>query len=266
MFLQNDISELEKKLKQAIESSDKQAAFNSFKGLIHQLLLSKEISIDHKEKIAKLSERFEVINTIFRNIEIYKRSEKAIDGEIIDKQYQQLKELYDVYNSYNLEITVNKSSSAPLKVFISYSHNDKYWKNELIKQFRSMIDIELIQIWHDGMIEVSSQWNERIKQSLNESNVVIFLVSPDLLNSEYIRSYELPFAESLFHQKKVEIIPIFIRHIDIEGNTFERIQGLPNGGYDHSFLSDFLNHDKGLYQVAMDLKKFFKKLKDNRIC
>lgn len=82
----------------------------------------------------------------------------------------------------------------PKKLFISYSSKN----SEFIKRF--MIHLEVlkslgfIEPWYDRMIEAGSKWDETIKKEIKSADLIIFLLSPEFLATEYIMKTEIPLA------------------------------------------------------------------------
>lgn len=96
-------------------------------------------------------------------------------------------------------------------IFISYSHKDEEYKNKLIVHLKSLQKTGLAHIWDASTLSAGENWKEIIKDRLNEAEIAILLISPDLLASEYISEHEFPL---LFHNEKVRktiILPILIR-------------------------------------------------------
>ena len=161
--------------------------------------------------------------------------------------------------------TSNTNYPRPLKVFLSYSHIDSQWKIDLMDQFVTMRELNLIEIWHDGKIEIGTSWNASIEKALFESEVIVFLVSPALINSNYIKSKEMPMAFQRRNTGQSIIVPIFIRHIDVEGTIIGEVQGFPEIADGYQFLSEFPNRDEGLYKVAKGFRKKVETFKETLV-
>lgn len=149
----------------------------------------------------------------------------------------------------------------PLKVFISYSHKDEDWKNDLLAQFNNMETQGLINIWQDRMINPGDLWDASIKQALSESDLVLFLVSPGFMSSRYIWQDELP--EAIERQKRGEskLVPIYVKPVEEQGSPFSPFQGLPRDHYNGKFLSQLRDRDEGLYEVAKAIRKLIENWK-----
>ena len=77
-------------------------------------------------------------------------------------------------------------------VFISYSHKDEKWLDEIRTHLKPHMRGEKFFLWDDQQIEAGSKWSEAISNALDTARVAVLLVSPDFLASNYIMSVELP--------------------------------------------------------------------------
>ncbi len=82
----------------------------------------------------------------------------------------------------------------PKKLFISYSSKN----SEFIKRFVTHLEVlrssGTIEPWYDRMIESGTKWDDSIHVEMRKSDVIIFLLSPDFLATEYIMKTEIPMA------------------------------------------------------------------------
>lgn len=105
----------------------------------------------------------------------------------------------------------------PIKIFISYSHRDSKWREELTPHLDELRQYFHLDIWHDGEIPPGSNWKGAIDQSVQSTDVAILLVSANFLASEFIRKNEL----QPFLQAGALILPIIAGHC-----LYEKIPGL----------------------------------------
>ena len=96
-------------------------------------------------------------------------------------------------------------------VFISYSHKDEEWKDNLVTQL-SVLELEnLLHIWDDRKIQVGDNWNQKISNAMESASIAILLISADFLTSGFIRSEEVPKLLARQKQDGLRIVPLIVR-------------------------------------------------------
>ena len=80
------------------------------------------------------------------------------------------------------------------EVFISYSHKDKKYFDEINVYLKSLENNcgNSIPVWSDKKIAIGDDWYKKIRDHMNAAGVVILLVTQNFLNSDFICNHELP--------------------------------------------------------------------------
>ncbi len=115
-------------------------------------------------------------------------------------------------------------------VFISYSHQDKQFLDELQRHLEYFQKNQIIKVWDDQQIYPGLRWQKEILRALAATKVAILLVSADFLGSDFIAVHELPPLLAAAQSGEVNIIPVIIRPCafsDSKLNVFQSVNTDP---------------------------------------
>ncbi len=149
-----------------------------------------------------------------------------------------------------------------IKLFISYAHEDEGYKNELEKHLITYKRNGTIESWDDREILPGKEWEEEIRHQIENSQLILFLISPDFISSEYINDVELKKAFDRYRKREVMMIPIIIRPADFSSLEISKFQALPKDGRP---ISTWEDKDEAWLDVVKQLKKVFKSLNDDNL-
>lgn len=185
--------------------------------------------------------------------EIFARMGNANSHITLHTRLKELLEFRQIFGpplqTYILE---NMKDKLPLRAFISYSHRDEDYKNELDLHLATMKRQGLLKVWQDRKIQPGSDWDDEIKRQMEESHLIFFMVSPGFMASDYIMEKEVPHAMSLFAAGEAKVVPIFIKDVEWKNSEFGRLQGLPR---DQKFIDLQPNKDQAFATVARELRE-----------
>ncbi len=140
----------------------------------------------------------------------------------------------------------------PAKIFISYSRKDEEYKQGLLKHLKILQDANFCTLWDDSMNNLGSQWDENTKIILMESNIVLCLVSPDSLNSEYIKKHEIQPTLERSKNDEVVIIPIIVHPCEWKESEMKNFQAAPKNG---KAISLWENKDEAYDDINKRIKR-----------
>jgi len=140
----------------------------------------------------------------------------------------------------------------PLKLFISYSHVDERYVNELRKELKLMKDVGLIRPWWDRALKAGEKWKQRILRELNEADVIVCQLSRDFLASDFCVLTELDTAIRRKKAGKVELIAYVLRHCSWQQVTrLAQFQVLPK---DAKPLRKWADRDEYWKEIAEGIR------------
>jgi hypothetical protein len=120
------------------------------------------------------------------------------------------------------------------KGFFSYAHHDAKTNPSLIKDFTSELEARVtskltnarFSIWRDEVgLRTGEHWNEKIEAELRRSDVLIVLLTPQWIESDYCRK-EYLFFEQIEASREIGeyVAPILGRPVDQQMKYFKSEQ------------------------------------------
>lgn len=145
-------------------------------------------------------------------------------------------------------------SDTALKTFIIYARNDKAYKDDLLRHLKPLTRSHQpkLTIWHDGEIALGEEWEKSLKEHLNESDLVLVLVTSHCLASDFIHTKELATAWEQVKAGTTRIIPIIVSAcLWQEEPIFDSLQSLPT---DAKAITTWANSEEAWTNVAQGIK------------
>ena len=95
-----------------------------------------------------------------------------------------------------------------------------------------------------------------ISHHLNDAQIILLLVSPDFMASEYCYGIEMQRALERHHSREARVIPIILRHVYWRG-ILGNLQALPT---DAKPVKSWLDIDEALFDVTEGIRKVVKEV------
>ena len=118
----------------------------------------------------------------------------------------------------------------PKKIFFSYSHKDETLRNHLEVQLAQLKNQGIVESWHDRSIIAGSPVDKTISEQLEESDIILLLVSSDFLASEYCYGKEMGRALERHKAEEALVIPVILRPCDWKYAPFGNFLATPKDG------------------------------------
>jgi hypothetical protein len=138
-----------------------------------------------------------------------------------------------------------------VKVILSYAHQDEKLREELGKHLAALRRSAVIEIWHDRKIAPGDDLDRDILQHLEDSDLVLLLISPDFMNSDYCYRREMRAAVRRHSKGKARVIPIILRPVDWLRTPIGKLLALPKDGRP---VTSWRRRDDALLDVAKGVR------------
>ena len=144
-----------------------------------------------------------------------------------------------------------------VKLFISYSHRDETLREQLDKHLAPLKGRKVIEAWHDRQIQAGMNWADKIDDNLNQADIILLLVSPDFVASNYCFNIELKQAMKRHENGEAIVVPVILEPCDWSWLPFSKLQAFPKDAKAITTWENkneaFLDVAKGIRKVAQDL-------------
>ena len=138
-----------------------------------------------------------------------------------------------------------------IAVFLSYAHKDEKLRVELEKHLAALRRSSTIAAWHDRKIIPGAHFAHEIDLHLERSNLVLLLISPDFMDSDYCYKREMRTALRRHAKGHARIIPIILRPVDWLNTPIGKLLALPRDGKP---VTSWHRRDEALLDVAKGVR------------
>ncbi len=144
-----------------------------------------------------------------------------------------------------------------VKVFYCYARRDRRLREELASHLESLRRLGQITVWYDREIPPGVDWKREIDRHLNTSNIILLLVSPNFMRSDYCYGVEMQRALERHRAGEAHVIPIILRPVDWKETPIGELQALPT---DAKPIIMWRNRDEAFEDVAKGVRKVVESL------
>jgi internalin A len=188
-------------------------------------------------------------------------AEKAGEKEVFVKSLKKRVAIADLLDGVEEPAMRDEVEQLPVRAFVSYAHKDKGYLEELRAALSPLVRLQKLSIWDDRDINAGDTWEEVLFQQLDESDIVLCLVSHDFVNSDFC--YKKEFGAALEAHRKGEktIVPIMLRQTNWDGLPLAEIQGTPGG---NEWIASAADKDAAWTKVSESLRPALERAKQRR--
>jgi hypothetical protein len=136
-------------------------------------------------------------------------------------------------------------------VFFSYSHKDEELRGQLEIHLTMLKRQGVIETWHDRRLLAGGDIDQGISVELERADIVLLLVSPDFLASEYCYSVEMTRAMERHTEGSARVIPVILRPCEWHHAPFGTLLATPSDGRP---VTKFANVDDAFLQITQAVR------------
>ncbi|MGF1537512.1 MAG: toll/interleukin-1 receptor domain-containing protein [Elainellaceae cyanobacterium] len=152
-----------------------------------------------------------------------------------------------------------KPDHNPIEIFISFSHKDDALQEELVTHLSGLRRRGKITAWYDRAVEAGEEWEAQIKSKLESAQIILMLISPAFMASDYCYDIEMQRAMARHDAGTARVIPVILRPCDWKDSPFGKLKAMPEDGKPVTQWSDrdeaFLNAVQGIRRALESLSK-----------
>lgn len=115
-------------------------------------------------------------------------------------------------------------------VFFSYSHANETQRNQLELHFAMLKREGLVDTWHDRRLNAGDEFDSGIREQLEKADIILFLVSPEFLASDYCFDVELKRAIERHEAGEARVIPVILEPCDWLSSPLGKLLAMPKDG------------------------------------
>jgi len=157
---------------------------------------------------------------------------------------------------------IEEAKQKNIEVFCCYARKDQPLLLDLKTHLMPLQREGLITLWADVDINAGAEWEKEIHNHLNIAGIILLLVSPDFMASDYCYSIEMKKALNRNDDGTARVIPIILRPVDWTGTPFSKLQALPTDGKPITGRG-WHSRDEAFADVARSLHKVVEELRTN---
>jgi hypothetical protein len=145
-----------------------------------------------------------------------------------------------------------------VEVFFSYAHADEKLRDSLMIHLTVLKKLGLIKEWSDRKIGPGIEWKKEIDERLNAAHIILLLVSPEFLASNYCYDVEAKRAIERHEAGEARVIPVILRPAMWRESPLGHLQALPE---DAKPVTKWESRDDALLNVAEGVKAAVEQLR-----
>ena len=157
-----------------------------------------------------------------------------------------------------MERSITKAQHRPQQLYVAYAKPDSHFRAQLALHLIPIERQGKIVFWHDCLILPGQDRTVTIDKMIENADIILVLVSPDLIASDYVYESAVRRALERHEEGSAMVIPILLRPCLWLKTPLCQLQALPENGREIKCWADkdaaWLDVAKGIDNVVHELR------------
>lgn len=136
-------------------------------------------------------------------------------------------------------------------VFTAYAHSDEALRDELETHLAMLKREGKIAVFHDRRILPGQDWRGVLDERLLSADIVMLLISPDFLASDYCFGVEMATALEMQQQGRAVVVPVVARPCDWKHPPLSGLQAVPTDAHP---ITSWGNRDEAFLNAVLGIR------------
>ena len=137
-----------------------------------------------------------------------------------------------------------------VEIFISYAPEDEKLREKLVKHLAALKRSGLVNLWYDHKVAPGFDHEEEMKQHLKAAQIILLLVSPDFIASDYCYSIEMQQAIERHKNAEARAVSVLLRPVYLQDTSLASLPMLPK---DAKPVTKYEDQDDAMLDVVMGI-------------
>src|SRR6266566_6453105 len=151
---------------------------------------------------------------------------------------------------------------SPVTIFSAYIRKDEAFYHELDKHLRLLQHQEIISTCNYRQIIAGTDWATTFNEHINTASIILLLISPDFLASDYCSSIEMQRALARHIAGDARLIPILLHPVDLSRTPFTHLSCLPHNAHP---VTSWTDYDEAFFDIATGIRAAIKELRNGKV-
>lgn len=142
-------------------------------------------------------------------------------------------------------------TTASVTIFMAYSQKDLSLRNELADHLANLRNQGVISDWYDGDIVAGTEWEPQILAHLDNSQIILLLVSSSFMASSFLYNIAIEHALARHKANQARVLPVILRPTDWQDAPFAGLSVLPD---EEKAITLWENRDEAFLHVVKGIR------------